>query len=61
MLKTQDRMKFLAEYKRNDRSYEHGDWIFLKLQPYWQKIMALRHNLKLAPRYHGPFKVLSWA
>ncbi|XP_041016742.1 uncharacterized protein LOC121259276 [Juglans microcarpa x Juglans regia] len=30
----------------------------LRLQPYCQKTVALRRNMKLAPRFYGPFKVL---
>jgi hypothetical protein len=33
--------------------------VFLRLQPYRQTSVATRRVLKLAPRFYGPFTVLS--
>ncbi|XP_026436201.1 uncharacterized protein LOC113334072 [Papaver somniferum] len=55
--KSQERMKIFADKKRTDRSFEVGDYIFLKMQPYRQSSMDLRRNLKLSIRYYGPFQV----
>jgi hypothetical protein len=35
-----------------------GDWVYLRLQPYRQKTIAMRKNLKLSPRFFGPFQIL---
>ncbi|XP_042958052.1 uncharacterized protein LOC122293563 [Carya illinoinensis] len=58
ILKAQNRIKDFADRRRTEREFQVGDWVFLRLQPYRQKTVALRHNLKLAPRFFGPFKIL---
>ena len=41
------------------RSFEEGDWVFLRLQPYKQmSLKQLNKDNKLAPKYYGPCKVL---
>ncbi|XP_026396929.1 uncharacterized protein LOC113291634 [Papaver somniferum] len=56
--KTQERMKWFADKKRTDRSFEVGDLVYLKLQPYRQTSIALRNNFKLYDRYYGLFPIL---
>lgn len=51
-------MKMFVDKKRTDRSFAVGDWVFLRLQPYRQKTVVLRHNLKLSPRFYGPFQIV---
>ena len=55
----QNRMKQQADRHRSERSFEVGDWVFLRLQPCKQ--MSLRQdkkNNKLSPKYYVPYKVL---
>ena len=52
-------MKQQADQHRSERSFDVGDWVFLRLQSY--KKMSLKQakkDNKLLPKYYGPYKVL---
>ena len=52
-------MKQQAYQHRSERSFEEGDWVFVRLQPYKQmSLEKLNKDNKLAPKYYGPYKVL---
>jgi hypothetical protein len=55
----QNPMKQQADQHHSERSFEVGDWVFLRLQPY--KLMSLKQakkDNKLSPKYYGSYKVL---
>ena len=58
LLRAQHRMKQLADKHRSERSFEIGDWVFLKLQPYRQQSVVNRTSQKLSPKFYGPYKIL---
>jgi len=41
-----------------DRSFEVGDLVFLRLQPYKQSSLKKNGAEKLKPRFYGPYKVI---
>lgn len=53
-----DRMKKQADKHRSERSFEVGESVYPKLQPYVQSSVATRSNNKLTFRFFGPCKIL---
>jgi hypothetical protein len=57
----QNRMKHI--YDRNhqehqEQTFQPGDYMYVRLQPYCQHSLAKRTNMKLVAKFYGPFKVL---
>jgi hypothetical protein len=52
------RMKKQADQHRSERSFQVGDTVYLKLQPYVQTSLAPRSHQKLAFHFFGPFRIL---
>jgi hypothetical protein len=55
--RAQQRMKFQADKNRQERTFQVGDSVFLKLQLYVQSSLASRANQKLSFKFFGPFKI----
>jgi hypothetical protein len=51
-------MKQRADKKKADISFDVGDQVFVKLQPYVQSSLTTRANQKLAFKYFGPYSIL---
>jgi hypothetical protein len=58
LLRAQGRMKQQADKRRSDKSFDIGEWVFVKLRPHRQQSIVSRINAKLAARYFGPYPVV---
>ena len=58
LLKAQNRTKLHADKKRQEITFQVGDSVLLKLQPYAQSSLVNRPFPKLALKYFGPYKIL---
>ncbi|XP_070043051.1 uncharacterized protein [Nicotiana tomentosiformis] len=52
-------MKVQANKGRTDRSYQVGDWVFIKLQPYKQLSLKNHSYKKLSAKFFGPFQIIA--
>lgn len=57
LLRAQQRMQKYANQGRRDVEFQVGEFVYLKLQPYRQQSLAIRHCEKLAARFYGPFPI----
>jgi hypothetical protein len=58
LLHAQQRMKKYADLKRTERQFSLGDMVYIKLQPYRMVAFDVKHGLKLATKYYGPYRVM---
>ena len=49
LIQAQARMKGYANKRRSERTFEVGDMVFLRLQPYKQTTVAFKGNRNLSP------------
>ncbi|XP_061342547.1 uncharacterized protein LOC133288753 [Gastrolobium bilobum] len=53
----QNRMHNQADKHHNDHSFQVGDMVLVKLQPYRQITASRRSNNKLAKHFYGPYPI----
>jgi hypothetical protein len=54
----QNQQKVYANQHRVDHSFEVGDLVFLRLQPYRQSSLKRSGAEKLKPKFYGPYRVI---
>ena len=54
----QNQQKVYADRNQIERSFEVGDLVFLRLQPYPQSSLKKSGAKKLKPRFYEPYKVV---
>jgi ribosomal protein L21E len=59
LLRAQRKMKLQADKRRSFRSFQVGDAIYVKIQPYVQTSLSTRSSNKLSFRFFGPFKIVA--
>lgn len=55
--KAQERMKLFYDKRHSERTFEAGDWVYLKLQAHKQQSVERRSVHKLSAKYYGPFEI----
>lgn len=58
LLRAQHRMHQNEDLHHTERSFEIGDFVYVKLQPYRQQSAVVRSNNKLAPKFFVPYKII---
>jgi hypothetical protein len=54
---TQNQQKVYADRRRVERSFEVGDLVYLRLQPYRKSSLKKKGAEKLKPRFYGPYRI----
>ena len=54
----QNQQKIYADRHRVERSFEVGDFVYLRFQPYRQSSLKKKGAKKLKPRFYGPYKII---
>ena len=54
----QEKMKCQADKHCTNRNFKVGDAVYLKLQPYRQRLLMPCSSEKLSPRFFGPYPIL---
>lgn len=59
LLRAQRKMKIQADKRRSFHSFQVGDEVYVKIQPYVQTSLANHSSNKLSFRFFGPFKIIA--
>ena len=54
----QNQQNLYADKHRIERSFEVGDLVYLRLQPYRQSSLKKKGAEKLKPRFYGPYRII---
>ena len=54
----QNQQKLYVDKHRIERSFEVGDLVYLRLQPYRQYSLKKKGAKKLKPRFYGPYRII---
>lgn len=58
LTRAQNIMKLQKDKHRQERQFQVGDWVYVKLQPHIQQSVHRRVNHKLSYKYFGPYLIL---
>lgn len=58
LYRARNRMVQQANLRRCDKSFEIGEWVYLRLQPYRQVSVRGRASPKLSRLFYGPYRIL---
>ena len=53
---TKNQMKQVDQHQ-TEREFKIRDWVFVRVKPYKQLSLKHDENIKLAPRFYGPYQV----
>lgn len=57
MIQAQNCMKLYVDQHRTETTFNVGDWVYLRIQPYIQTSLAFIGNHKLSSKFYGPYQV----
>ncbi|XP_028223857.1 uncharacterized protein LOC114405599 [Glycine soja] len=52
-------MKHYADAKHEDVTFTIGQWVYVKLRPFWQRSIAGLTHSKLSKQFFGPFQIIT--
>jgi hypothetical protein len=58
LTQAQAKMKKYVDQKRTERSFDIGDMVYLRMQPYRMASFSIRQSIKLTSKFYGPFRIL---